>query len=195
MLEEFEENPYLPLFYEEMKKNGPKAYNKYCFPSQMLFLKVRVGREDKCKSNVGTYIIDRSMFEDRFIFAENSFQNGLLSEKEFEEYNQFFEQLLEETQPFDISIYLRAKVDTLVERIKKRGREMESQIDRGYLETLDSLYENKFLPSLKQFNQGGAIFVYDVDDCCEEELAGRVFADIEAEMLRRAKDKVVEDSG
>lgn len=178
MLEEFAENKFLPLFYEEMKKNGPNSYNKYALPSQMVFLKVRVGREAICSEKIGTYIIDRSMFEDRFIFAENSFKNGLLSEKEFEEYCEFFELLSSQSQPFNISIYLRAKTKTLVNRICKRGREMEDDIDPEYLETLNELYETKFLPYLKESDNGGKIFIYDVDDVGSDELALKVFEDI-----------------
>lgn len=182
MLEKFQENKFLPLFYEEMKKNGPKAYNKYALPSQMVFLKVRVGREASCVNNVGTYIIDRSMFEDRFIFAENSFRNGLLNEEEFKEYCDFFEYLSNSTQPFDVSIYLRASTETLVKRVCKRGREMEDDIDPLYLETLNTLYEEKFLPYLKESGKGGKILVYDVNELESDELAQRVFEDIAAIM-------------
>lgn len=179
MLEQFQENKFLPLFYEEMKKNGPNAYNKYALPSQMVFLKVRVGRESSCNTDIATYIIDRSMYEDRFIFAENSFQNGLLNKKEFEEYCDFFEHLSNKTDPFDISIYLRAKTKTLVDRVKKRGREMEDDIDPDYLETLNKLYEEKFLPYMKESGQGGNLLVYDVDDVESDQLAQKVFEDIQ----------------
>jgi len=192
MLEEFEENQFLPLFYEEMKKNGPNCYNKYAFPTQMLFLKVRVGRESICKKELGTYIIDRSMFEDRFIFAENAFQNGFLNDKEFEEYNAFFEKLQKETQPFDVNIYLRAGVDTVTQRIKSRGREMEEDIDVEYLGQLSKLYEEKFLPNLKKFNKNGAIFVYDVNDISEEELASKVYDDVKAVMEEKIKREAQE---
>lgn len=178
MLEQFEENKFLPLFYEEMKKNGPNAYNKYALPSQMVFLRVRVGREASCANNIATYIIDRSMFEDRFIFAENSFRNGLLSEQEFAEYCDYFEFLSNSTQPFDVSIYLRANRDTLVQRVGKRGREMEDDIDPVYLETLNTLYEEKFLPYLEQSGKGGKILVYDVNEMNSDELAKRVFEDV-----------------
>jgi deoxyadenosine/deoxycytidine kinase len=41
----------------------------------------------------------------------------------------------------DLIIYLRATVDTLVERILNRGRDYEQTIDRGYLEQLGSAYD------------------------------------------------------
>lgn len=189
MLEQFQENKFLPLFYEEMKKNGPNAYNKYALPSQMVFLKVRVGREACCSTDIATYIIDRSMFEDRFIFAENSFQNGLLSDKEFEEYSEFFELLSSQSQPFDVSIYLRANTETLVKRVKMRGREMEDDIDPEYLETLNGLYEEKFLPYLKGCGKGGVILIYDVDDIGSDELAQKVYEDV-TEVLKKREAQV-----
>ncbi|HPC77862.1 MAG TPA: deoxynucleoside kinase, partial [bacterium] len=42
----------------------------------------------------------------------------------------------------DLIIYLKAPIDVLIDRIKKRGREGESRISYQYLSTLDSLYEN-----------------------------------------------------
>ena len=172
-----------------MKKNGPNAYNKYAFPSQMTFLKVRVGRESVCREELATYIIDRSMFEDRFIFAENAYQNGLLSEKEFDEYSAFFDKLHKETEPFDVSVYLRASVDTLTSRIGSRGREMETDIDLEYLKKLSGLYEEKFLPNLEKYSVKGKIFVYDVDEMEVEELAERVFKDIVEVMEKRGEEE------
>jgi len=54
-----------------MKKVGPNAYNKYAYPVQMVFLKSRLEREQECKDDSKTYVIDRSIFEDKYIFAEN----------------------------------------------------------------------------------------------------------------------------
>ena len=78
-MEQFENNEFLPLFYKELEKNGPTAYNKYSLPSQLQFLKNRINTELTCTEDDLIYIIERSIAEDRFVFVENMFRNGLLN--------------------------------------------------------------------------------------------------------------------
>lgn len=50
--------------------------------------------------------------------------------------------LTEFLPPPDLVIYLRASVETILDRIKLRGREFEQKISSGYLEQLNELYED-----------------------------------------------------
>jgi deoxyadenosine/deoxycytidine kinase len=50
--------------------------------------------------------------------------------------------MIEYLKPPDLMIYLRANVDTLMKQISKRGRDFEQGIQRSYLETLNTLYED-----------------------------------------------------
>lgn len=148
VLEQFENNEFLPLYYEELEKNGPNAYNKYSLPSQLQFLKSRISTELTCSEPHKVYIIERSIAEDRFIFVENMFKNGLLSHSELEEFDLRRHESTKEIDPVDIFIFLRADPNTLKERITERGREMEQGISLDYLTSLNHLYENKLLVEL-----------------------------------------------
>jgi deoxyadenosine/deoxycytidine kinase len=93
-LENFEENSFLPQFYDEMSKMGPSAYNKYAYPVQMEFLKQRIAREKFCKPREEGVInvIDRCLMEDKFIFAENQRRNNIITENEYLRYEKYFEE-------------------------------------------------------------------------------------------------------
>jgi len=126
-------NPYLPDFYKDMDAWG--------FHSQIYFLshRLRVYCElAKCTDSV---ILDRSLYEDAEVFAYTLYQNGHLSQRDYETYKALYQSLLTFLPAPDLVIYLRAKVDTLVERIQQRDRDYERAIDRQYLEQLNSAYE------------------------------------------------------
>jgi len=171
MLEKFETNEYLPHFYEEMKKVGSKAYNKYAYPTQMVFFNSRVEREAICDEQDKVYIIDRSIPEDRYIFAENIHRNNLITCEEYEQYQAAYDSSISKMRPLDVLIYLRAGLPTLVERIKSRGRQLESEIDQVYLGDLNELYETKFLPEVMKDEKIGKVFVFDVNEMDAESVA------------------------
>jgi len=57
-------------------------------------------------------------------------------------------------KPLDVAIFIRAGTSTLVERINKRGRDMETSIDVNYLQDLGVLYEESLLPALVEMSKG-----------------------------------------
>ena len=159
---------------------GAKAYNKYAYPVQMVFLKSRLQREQQCCEDK-TYIIDRSIFEDRYIFAENQKRTKQISAEEYDEYIAFFEENYEQVKPLDVAIYIRAGTETLVDRIRNRGRGMEESIDTNYLSDLGVLYEESLLPALQEMGKGKLIVLeYDVEDIDPDTLAQKCFQDIQA---------------
>ena len=83
----------------------------------MVFLKSRLERESTCNDTDKTYIIDRSIFEDKYIFAENQKRSNQISDEEYKEYMSFFNENYSTVRPLDVAIYIRAGTDTLVERI------------------------------------------------------------------------------
>ena len=189
VLESFEGNKYLEPFYEEMKKVGPNAYNKYAYPVQMIFLKSRLKRENTCNDLNHTYIIDRSIFEDKYIFAENQRRTHQISEEEYAEYLQFFEENYKTVRSLDVVVYIRVGVEKLVERIRKRGRDIESDIDPAYLGSLQVLYEECLLPALREMNKGreSLVLVYDANEIDADSLAQRCYEDIMAWVATRGK--------
>lgn len=162
-----------------MKKVGANAYNKYAYPVQMVFLKSRLEREGSCNNPETTYIIDRSIFEDKYIFAENQKRTNQISEEEYQEYITFFNENYDKVKPLDVAIFIRAGTDTLVERISKRGRDMENSIDTNYLNDLGVLYEESLLPALQEMSKGKlVVLVYDVEQIDPDTLAKKCHQDI-----------------
>jgi len=184
LYEQYEDNQYLPLFYEEMERNGPHVYNKYAFPSQMTFMASGLGREKKCIDVGKVYVIDRSLYEDRYVFAQNQHTQGLLNDQEFDDYIEGFNKIRDSIEPFDIAIYLRASTDKLLERIQARGREMEKKLSLDYLQTLEALYQTKLFPALMKEGKDG-LLIFDVDDLSEQELADKAVTEVIAALKNK----------
>jgi deoxyadenosine/deoxycytidine kinase len=65
-----------------------------------------------------------------------------MDERDYRSYRELYETLVQFLPPPDMVIYLRASVETLLSRIRMRGREFEQDIDPGYLHRLNTLYED-----------------------------------------------------
>jgi deoxyadenosine/deoxycytidine kinase len=162
-----------------MKKVGANGYNKYAYPVQMVFLKTRLDRESLCNDDSKTYIIDRSIYEDKYIFAENQKRTNQISEEEYQEYLTFFNENCNAIKPLDVAVFIRAGTGVLVDRIKQRGRDMETSIDVNYLEDLGVLYDESLLPALQEMGKGNLIvLVYDVEEIDADTLAKKCHLDI-----------------
>ncbi len=130
ILEQFEDNSFLPKFYEEP--------DKYAFPLEMSFLasrfqqlKDQLGPQDLFKSfTISDYYIVKSL-----IFAEKT-----LPEDEFQLYTRFFNIILNQLPRPDLFVYLYVKTPKLQENIKSRGRSYEQNIKDDYLEKIQEGY-------------------------------------------------------
>lgn len=126
-------NPYLSDFYKDMHAWG--------FQSQVYFLshRLRVYRElADCRNSV---ILDRSLYEDAEIFAHNLFINGFMTQRDYKTYEALYQSLVSFLPTPDLIIYVRASIDTLTNRISKRGRDYETSIKPEYLIQLNDAYE------------------------------------------------------
>ncbi len=136
----FEEpnNPYIGDFYEDM--------SRWSFNLQIYFLSSRIQQtKDIYTESItrGSYLIqDRTIYEDAHIFADNLHQMGLMTSRDFATYMKTFNLFSSFVPRPDILIYLKASVPTLMEQIKKRGRDYEANIDEEYLAKLNDKYNN-----------------------------------------------------
>lgn len=128
------DNPYLPDFYADMQK--------WSFHLQIYFLGHRAQQHIDMAQDPRASIIDRSIYEDAFIFARALYHMGNLSERDYQSYRQVFDLIVRTLPAPSLLIYLKAPVSTLVERIRRRGRSIESTITPEYLSLLDSFYED-----------------------------------------------------
>jgi deoxyadenosine/deoxycytidine kinase len=134
--ETVDENPYLDSFYADMQR--------WAFNLQIYFLQTRFQQIKRIKESKNIIIQDRTIYEDAYIFAANLHQMGLMSRRDFQNYQQIFELIESFLSPPDLLIYLRASVPTLLEQIKIRGRDYEANIREDYLSRLNERYEAWF---------------------------------------------------
>ena len=132
--ESVDDNPYLADFYDDMPK--------WAFHLQTYFLSTRIDTYRRVMASDRPAILDRSIFEDAAIFARNSYETGIMNERDYQTYLRIYESILPSMTPPDLIIYLQASVPTLMRRIRLRGREYEQSIPREYLAQLNELYED-----------------------------------------------------
>lgn len=149
--EPHEENPYLADFYEDMQR--------WSYQSQVYFLTRRLKIHNDLLLAEGSVVQDRSLYEDAEIFARNLFLQGDLSKRDYSVYQDLYHILAALLPPPNLVVYLRASVDTLLQRIAKRGRDYEAGISREYLTRLNALYEDW----MNAFNQC-PVLIINTDD-------------------------------
>ncbi len=127
------DNPYLSEFYGDMRQ--------WSFHLQVFFLGHRARQHLALANCPESAIADRSIYEDAYIFARALHHLGNLTERDYSSYRAVFDLVTAGLPRPDLLLYLRAPVDVLVERIRRRGRGMESGISYDYLALLDSFYQ------------------------------------------------------
>lgn len=132
-MEGVSDNPYLADFYQDMQR--------WSFHSQIFFLARRLLHHRQLLERPNSVIQDRTVYEDAEIFARNLYNRNAMSERDFSTYSDLYRALIAILPPPDLVIYLRASLPTLKERIVRRGRPYERQIQEAYLTQLNELYE------------------------------------------------------
>ncbi len=133
LYEAVDNNPYLEDFYSDMKR--------WSFNLQIYFLNSRFRQIVDIQKGTTDVIQDRTIYEDAYIFAENLHDMGLMTSRDYENYNNIFENITSFIKPPDLLIYLKASVPTLVNNIQRRGREYEIGIRLDYLSKLNEKYQ------------------------------------------------------
>ena len=129
-------NPFLKRFYSDM--------SQWAFHSQVFFLVHKFNAHRQLLDLGSPMIQDRTIYEDAEIFATHLWESGLMSAEEYKTYCDLYNEFVQLLPPPTLMIYLRAKVDTLIDRISMRGRPEERDIPRVYLDSLHTLYESWF---------------------------------------------------
>ena len=131
--ESVSDNPYLSEFYDDMRK--------WSFHLQVFFLGHRAEQYLEAANDPRSAILDRSIFEDNYIFARALHHLNNINERDYQSYRRLFNLVVEGMPRPDLLIYLKAPVDVLLERIERRARGMETGITTEYLSLLDSFYD------------------------------------------------------
>jgi deoxyadenosine/deoxycytidine kinase len=128
------DNPYLPDFYADM--------HSWSFHLQIFFLGHRAKQYLELAASPQSAILDRSIYEDAYIFARALSHLSNLDERDYLAYRSVFDLIVSKLPPPDLLIYLRAPVKVLFERIHRRGRAIEGGITAEYLALLESFYDD-----------------------------------------------------
>lgn len=128
------DNPYLADFYKDMRA--------WAFQLQIFFLGHRAQLHLDMANSPQSAILDRSIYEDAFIFSRALHHMGNLSERDYLSYKRVFDMVVSRLPSPDLLIYLKAPVPVLMERIQRRARNMETGISEDYMNLLDSFYDD-----------------------------------------------------
>lgn len=149
--EDVVENPYLDDFYAEMER--------WSFNLQIYFLNSRFRQILEIQKKGNDVVQDRSIYEDAHIFAPNLNAMGLMTHRDFKNYQAVFELMESLVKGPDLMIYLRSSISNLVSQIHKRGRDYENSISIEYLSRLNERYE----AWVHNYNKG-KVLIIDVDE-------------------------------
>lgn len=136
-----EENPFLGKFYESI--------DEWSFQTEMFFLCNRYKQLNDIQSD----FLDKNIpvVADYHILKNLIFAKRTLQEKELSKYIRIYDVLTDGLPAPNIIIYLHASLDTLMERIKKRDRDIEKNISPLYLEQLSADYQEVMEKYQKQY--------------------------------------------
>ncbi len=127
----------LDLFYKDTKRWA------YTFQSYAFISRVQSQLEQMANSNNINFIMERSVYCDRYCFAKNCFESGLMSALEWQIYKEWFSWLVDGHMQKPVGfIYLQVSPDICFERLKKRSRSEEAGIPLDYLKDLHNKHEN-----------------------------------------------------
>lgn len=133
VLEQFETNPFLEKFYNDRRR--------YAFQTQMFFLINRYKQQEELiqEDLFSNYIVSDYIFEKDRIFAYLN-----LSGDELKLYESLYPLLARSLRKPDLVVFLQSSIDRLMFNIKKRGRAVEKNLTRSYIEELSEAYNHFF---------------------------------------------------
>jgi deoxyadenosine/deoxycytidine kinase len=133
-----EDNPWLEPFYA----SGPEGMKTYALHLQLHFLATRFASMRRMRGMGGSWILDRTWYEDAEVFAAGHHEEGLLTKEEWQLYRRLYAELLfaPAARPPRLLIYLHAPLETILKRIAQRGRPKERDADPRYWEQLHARY-------------------------------------------------------
>jgi len=150
LLEVFEENPFLSKFYEDRAR--------YAFQTQIFFLLSRYHQQNRFVPDVlksGKNLITDYTFAKDALFARINLQGD-----ELEMYYNVHDALAEKIPLPELVVYLRADTPTLMQRIARRDRPYERQMEEAYIAMLNKAYEDFF----ENYYQGVPVLRIDTNE-------------------------------
>ncbi len=133
LLENPDANPFLPKFYQDIPR--------YALSTQLFFLFHRVSQ---LQGLAQMDMFDRLTIADFILDKDPLFARLTLNDDEFRLYHDIYRHLQPQTPRPDLVIYLQASVETLIERVRRRGQAYEKNISEHYMAQLAESYSRFF---------------------------------------------------
>lgn len=127
-------NPILSDFYKDQ--------NRWAFALQIFFLNRRFEMMQEAM-DLNNCVMDRSIYGD-VIFAKMLYNDGKMSENEYNTYIELFENMTKFITPPKLMVYLKTNVEDAVRKIQKRNRSYEQDVPLDYWISLNKYYEEYF---------------------------------------------------
>ena len=134
ILEQFTDNPFLPLFYDSPER--------YAFPVELFFMTERHKQLQSAFAEADLFT--PLSISDYFFLKTQLFAKNNLNNEEFRLFYRLFEVLNSTFPKPDLLIYLHRSVEDLMSNIKKRGRTYETDISAEYLLDIQNVYFEYF---------------------------------------------------
>jgi deoxyadenosine/deoxycytidine kinase len=133
LLEQPELNPFLSRFYQDQQR--------FALQTQLFFLFQRL---DQLRELSQPDFFTRTVVADYLLEKDPLFALLTLSEDEYTLYRKIYDHISPQTASPDLVIYLQARPETLIARVRKRGIDMERKISDAYLTVLAESYTRFF---------------------------------------------------
>ena len=133
VLEDFEDNPFLPDFYNDPERFG--------FQTQLFFLLQRYRQQQDLRQ---VDMFQKLLITDYMFVKDRLFASLNLDDKEMHLYDTVASLLERNIIRPDLVIYLQADTDVLMKNIAKRGRNMERNVTWEYIDALNQVYTEYF---------------------------------------------------
>lgn len=150
VLEQFIDNPFLPLLYKER--------DKYGFPAEVYFLMDRIEQLSNLKAQhdftTGLTIADYT-FDKTLLYAKAN-----TNDMEFALFERMFKQFMPRLPLPELFVYVHASSKRLIRNIRKRNRKFEQNVDEAYLIAIEKIYFQYF----EQLKHDIPILVLHVDN-------------------------------
>jgi deoxyguanosine kinase len=134
LLEVFEENPFLSDFYSDR--------DRYAFQTQIFFLLSRYHQQRRATTTILEQ--HRSLVSDYTFDKDSLFASINLKGDELEMYHRVHLALAEKILRPDLTVYLKADTEILMQRITSRDRPYERKMERAYIQQLNQAYDDYF---------------------------------------------------
>ncbi len=133
IMEKFEENPFLPKFYDDTER--------FAFQTQIFFLLSRYKQQQQLYQ---TDLFHRFLISDYIFEKDKIFAYLTLADDELKLYETLIQSIEHNIPTPDIVVYIQSSVERLMSNIKKRGRDMEKNMSEQYIRDLNEAYNYFF---------------------------------------------------